>query len=307
MTESVTNSSFDTNTINEGSTLPVTVPKDQEQLFENTLCSDSTTNYITEAVSNESTSLPSDLSEAEYEQTLDYANLSSRVYDNLWDKAWDCLTSTFAPNLDFIGNTQNYTLEKQYGGWDGFDAQLYKNEETGKYVLTFSGTEAISPVDWTNNFMQILSDYSNIDSSQYQKAYDLALDLKNQYGNNLEFTGHSLGGGLAQVAALATGLPATCFCAAGLTEGTLNSLGISEDQINQNEKNIQHFNVQYDPLSDLDGNMNNESPFSNTKQYGDETYWLDNLPFTGGTYNPTRLINHFYHTIVYQMNNRNWV
>jgi putative lipase involved disintegration of autophagic bodies len=41
-------------------------------------------------------------------------------------------------------------------------------------------------------------------------------------GFSLSFTGHSLGGGLANANALATGLPATIYNPAGLNDITVN-------------------------------------------------------------------------------------
>ncbi len=248
-------------------------------------------------------SASADLSIEEYENALDMANLSARVYDALWDSALDAVAPYIFATLDFEGNTANYVVAEEYtdGGWDGFDAKLYLNTDNGKYVLVFRGTQPLSLVDWMDDLTQILNDYIDTDISQYEQAVDLAVFLQNELGNDLQITGHSLGGGLAQVAGLYTGLKTTCFEAAGTTSGTLYDLGITDDMINQNSANITHFNVQYDPLSDFDGHMNNEAPFYNTLQYGATTYWLDNIPGTWGKWNPMRVINHAYHAFVYQL------
>ncbi len=243
-------------------------------------------------------SAQANLTYEEYRNACDMANLSARVYDNLWDSAWDTVSPLFFPDLDFVANTDHYVLIQEYVDNWGFDAKLYYNTENGGYVLAFRGTEAMSPLDWISDITQILNDYISADISQYRAAVDLAALLKNQLGNNLQITGHSLGGGLAQASALYTGLKATCFEAAGVTRGTLQDLGISDAMISQNSADITHFNVQYDPLSDFDGRMNNEAPFYNTLQYGSATYWLDNLAGTGGAWNPFRVMNHFYHTFV---------
>jgi len=242
------------------------------------------------------------LSDAEYDNALDMANLSARVYDDLWDAALDSIAPTLFPDLDFEGNTEEFVVVRSYTeSWDGFDAKLYYNTEEDTYTLAYRGTQVFSVSDWLVDLTQVLNDYVEADITQYEKAVELAQELATQYGDKLQFTGHSLGGGLAQVAGLSTGLQTTCFEAAGLTADTLEDLGISNSDISANTDVITHFNVQYDPLSDFDGWMNNEAPFSNTLQYGDTTYWLDNMWGTGGTWNPMRVINHFYHTFVYKL------
>ncbi|MCP4106895.1 MAG: DUF2974 domain-containing protein [Desulfobacteraceae bacterium] len=245
-------------------------------------------------------SASANLTTEEYENALDMANLSARVYDALWDSALDTIAPYLFPTIDFEGNTANYLVVQEFtDGWDGFDAKLYINTDNNKYVLVFRGTQPLSPIDWMHDLAQVLNDYIDMDISQYEKAVDLAVALQSQLGDNLQITGHSLGGGLAQVAGLYTGLKTTCFEAAGTTSGTLYDLGITYDMIDS--ANITHFNVQYDPLSDYDGDMNNEAPFYNTLQYGATTYWLDNITGTGGTWNSMRVINHFYHAFVYQL------
>ena len=96
--------------------------------------------------------------------------------------------------------------------WTGFRAVLF--EKNGEYVLSFAGTTPLSIPDWYNNARQALGGKP----LQYQKAVDLAQELQRQYGNNLSFVGHSLGGGLASAAAHSVCGNATTFNAAGLNE-----------------------------------------------------------------------------------------
>lgn len=71
-------------------------------------------------------------------------------------------------------------------------------------------------------------------SAQYETAIALALQFRAQYGANLHFTGHSLGGGLASAAAIACGgdLTATTFNAAGVHKKTLERFGFSVEEAN---------------------------------------------------------------------------
>lgn len=242
------------------------------------------------------------LTDEELDNAIDMANLSARVYDDLWDDALDSIASVLIPTLDFEGNTSDYTLiETYYDNWDGFDAKLFYHETSDSYVLTFRGTELFSVNDWVTDLNQALNDYIDLDISQYEQAVAIALELQAIYGDSLQFTGQSLGGGLAMVAGLATGLQSTCFVAAGVTESTLEQLGIDDETLAANQDQVTHVNVRYGPLADFDGEMNNEAPFYNTLQYGGQTIWLQSIFGIGGLLNPLRVVNHFYQSVVYQI------
>ncbi|MEX2213779.1 MAG: RHS repeat-associated core domain-containing protein [Phycisphaeraceae bacterium] len=95
----------------------------------------------------------------------------------------------------------------------GFSAVLYRHMIRHDYVLSFRGTE--DGRDWDDNFMQALSGFA----PQYDQAVSLAQKVHNEVtkrGGKLIFTGHSLGGGLATMAAYATGDRAITFNAAGV-------------------------------------------------------------------------------------------
>lgn len=246
---------------------------------------------------------------ATYRNIWEMANLSARVYDGLWDYALDYVSPVIIPVLDFEGNTHMWDYVKSYGGGWGFDAQLFHNDQTGRYALVFRGTQPFSPLDWMNDIIQILNDYIDISVPQYERAIEVVNEVIGEVGSeNLQLTGHSLGGGLAQFAGIYAELPAICFEAAGTTHGTFEDFYIYPDAIEARKANITHVNVVNDPLSDFDGGMNNKAPFSNTLQHGGETYWLESISpwLTGGTANPLRVANHFYHAFVYQLFYKNF-
>jgi pimeloyl-ACP methyl ester carboxylesterase len=97
----------------------------------------------------------------------------------------------------------------------GFSATLFRNTLTGEYVLGFRGTDMAR--DHVSNVLQGIGD----PSPQYFQATALARLVNDAMGvdGNLSFVGHSLGGGLASAAALATGNNAVTFNAAGLSQG----------------------------------------------------------------------------------------
>lgn len=104
----------------------------------------------------------------------------------------------------------------------GFLAAMY-GDGHGHYVLAYSGTD--EPKDWLTNFGQGLG----FETSQYNQAMALAMQAKVAYGDGLVLTGHSLGGGLAAAAAVATDTPAITFNAAGVHNRTFDRIGLDGD------------------------------------------------------------------------------
>ena len=239
--------------------------------------------------------LPSGLSQEKYQQSLDFARLASQTYD--WD---DYLVVNVALNV-FSGisdikaqdfTTDNYHRIENGGGYidwiggEGLDYVLFE-EDDGDLVLAFRGTEPLSAVDWVEDIEQAFGQ-----SEQYEQAVDLAKELQasvNQYNQDnglqgedaieLSFTGHSLGGGLATAAALATGEDAIVFDAAGLSASTIENLNLDVT----NATAVTNFNVKGDFLSDHNGLMDNSTLGSELagivveqRQYG-ETYWLEGV------------------------------
>ncbi len=276
--------------------------------------------------------LPAGMTQADYEKTLDFAKLSSQVYD--WDDTVvaetgmalfggirDIRDQEFdTPNYREVSSTGN-DIDWWFGNDQGLDYKVFENTDTGDMVVAFRGTEPLSLEDWAENVEQVFGD-----SEQYEGAIALGRDLQaqlDQYnaenGTNkqLSFTGHSLGGGLATAAALATGNEAIVFDAAGVSDGT-----ISNNNLNTaNAANITNVNVKGDWLSDWNGRQD-DSTLGNgllgqTRQYGD-TVWLqgvnDRADFGGWLIpdwtNTAKLaesvLNHAWHVFTYQLENRNF-
>jgi hypothetical protein len=108
----------------------------------------------------------------------------------------------------------------------GFEAGLYQLDN-GSYVLAFRGTDdwgAKLSGDLDDNVLQGLG----LGSLQYSAATIAGMEVARAVGNdNLQITGHSLGGGLAAAASGRTGLPATTFNAAGLAEESQSAYTLS--------------------------------------------------------------------------------
>ena len=112
-----------------------------------------------------------------------------------------------------------------------FRAEVY-TDGAGNYVLSYRGT-AEGAADWHNNFRQGLG-YETRDGDKFSgTAVNTAVEFARVFGDNqggpsgnLAITGHSQGGGLASVGALASGVPAVTFDASGIHPNTLDRLRI---------------------------------------------------------------------------------
>jgi uncharacterized Zn-binding protein involved in type VI secretion len=109
------------------------------------------------------------------------------------------------------------------------------------YTVAFKGTT--TGKDWRTNLIQ----GSGFETKYYNQAAKVGRLAAALSPGNVRFTGHSLGGGLASAAAVASGAPATTFNAAGLHPRTEERLGKGSAPVNAwfNEK---------DPLSRLQDN-----------------------------------------------------
>ncbi len=102
-----------------------------------------------------------------------------------------------------------------------FRADVFKGPD-GKYVVAFKGTTFTSLEDWKNNLQQGTGNRSDY----YDRALMIAEQINANQPENVEYVGHSLGGGLAAAAAATNGSPATTFNAAGLNDKTFLRHGI---------------------------------------------------------------------------------
>ncbi|WP_244880756.1 phospholipase [Yersinia pekkanenii] len=127
----------------------------------------------------------------------------------------------------------------------GFLAGIYSDNQ--QYVLSFAGTNDLN--DWLSNIRQATG-YEDI---QYNQSVALGKTAKMAFGDTLIMTGHSLGGGLAATAALASGVWAVTFNAAGVSDHTLNRLGMDPAQARLSAEGggVRRYSEQYDLLTDV--------------------------------------------------------
>ncbi len=110
---------------------------------------------------------------------------------------------------------------------DGYFGALYVDtnvtyrtgSDVGAYTFVNRGTDDLSLEggDIKSNMTQA---YGQL-APQYETAVDLARQLNAELKGNIQFSGHSLGGGLASVQALTIGKSAITFNAAGISQETL--------------------------------------------------------------------------------------
>ena len=138
---------------------------------------------------------------------LELAHLADNVYHPSTVDGWSPLGEE---ELQQLGIDPSRLHQR-----DGFDAAVYRNDD-GQYVLAFAGTSSMT--DWGTNVQQGVG----LLSGQHLQAIALAQGLAGSVGSdNMVITGHSLGGGLASTASVATDIPAVTFNAAGVHPNTV--------------------------------------------------------------------------------------
>lgn len=125
--------------------------------------------------------------------------------------------------------------------------------------------------DWTNNLSQGIG----FDSDYYEQAVNIGKQIK----GNMDISGHSLGGGMASAASMASGKPAWTFNAAGLKNGTIEKYG---SKVTGKANRIHAYRVDGELLTALQ-EVHNESDYQLIKDALPESLqkkWGVSLPFT---------------------------
>ena len=183
--------------------------------------------------------------EGEAGRDADYARLAQAAYEN-GDPIPDGWRKISDDELAELGIDPS-ELDTKYG----MQATVYQNAD-GKYVLAFRGTELDREPgkDLSNDIAG-----GAFTSFQVNEAINVSTKLAKAVGpENLDFTGHSLGGELASVAAIATGGQAVTFNAAGVsvTSEALargNCLTNFGTQSPFDGSNVKAYSYELDPLN----------------------------------------------------------
>jgi type VI secretion system secreted protein VgrG len=146
----------------------------------------------------------------------------------------------------------------------GLKAAVYKSnfeQMPPEYVVVFAGTDFTSLKDWGTNIGQ----GAGLETEQYNEAMRIAGKVMANTGGaeNVEFAGHSLGGGLASAAAMVTGSKATTINSSGLNPKTAERLNIDEEVQAHRSQNIDAFYSGSDPLSNVQDSLSIPSAAGN--------------------------------------------
>lgn len=175
----------------------------------------------------------------------DAADLSAGVYNPEFsgNGTWTRLDDTQLRALGINPGMMNH-------GWPGgFRAGVFTDGQ-GRYVAAFAGTNDILS-DWLDS--NLIQSLGGTTSLQHSTAAHLAMRLKEAFGDNLMFAGHSLGGGLAGLGAAVTDSPAITFNAAGLHANTLDQYGLDPGAVRSQAQDgqIHNYTINGEPLTGL--------------------------------------------------------
>jgi hypothetical protein len=136
-----------------------------------------------------------------------------------WNKVSDAELQQMGLDPALFKDTPNVAKVAGVGvGSTGYKAALYKSDR-GEYILAYAGTNPKSGKDvWTD----VKGGLTPFTPAQFDRAMETGKAVKAKLGDNVVFTGHSLGGGLASYAAIGTGTPATLFNPMDLTRNLIS-------------------------------------------------------------------------------------
>ena len=187
--------------------------------------------------------------EGEAGRDADYARLAQAAYET-GDPIPDGWRKVDAEELKELGIDPS-----ELNTVSGMQASVYQNAD-GKYVVAFRGTELGFTLEGAKDVVADAQGATGV-SFQVEDAINLSTKIAQAVGReNVDFTGHSLGGELASAAALATGGAAVTFNAAGLSETSqaiargkcIDNFGY-DAQAPMDGSNVKAYSYAFDPLN----------------------------------------------------------
>ena len=189
------------------------------------------------------------------------------LYDN--NKSPDFLARVYEPESSVFGKDMNPTVVFRGSRAPEFPEGLMSAAKKAFLKRDVSGIKNIK--DWTNNIEQAIG----MESEYYKKAIDIGKAIRGK----TDISGHSLGGGMASAASMASGQSAWTFNAAGLNSGTVEKYG---GKILGSANNIKAYRIDGELLTSLQ-EVHNEEDYDLIKNALPESLqkpWGAALPFT---------------------------
>ena len=158
-------------------------------------------------------------------ELFEYAMMAGHVYDATRQSVNDLPVPQGWERVRYRadGDLATPPFEPPLGS--GFSTGVFRNLATGEIVISITGTtdDLLQGPDWRANLALA---FLGTLTPQYEQAIELVLQVKaeNPGAENISFTGHSLGGGLASMIALLFNRPATVFASAPFFALNLNTI-----------------------------------------------------------------------------------
>lgn len=195
------------------------------------------------------------------------------LFDNT--ESPDFLARVYQPDRSVFGNDMNPTVvfrgSRAPGLAEGTGDTI--NKILWDDVSEVKNLRIDNIADWTNNGAQGIG----WNSEYYKRAVKIGMRVKN--ASAVDISGHSLGGGMASAASMASGKPAWTFNTAGLNSGTVEKYG---GKVIGSAKNIQAYRVDGELLTTLQ-EVNSEQDYNLVKNALPEVLqkpWGTALPYT---------------------------
>lgn len=106
---------------------------------------------------------------------------------------------------------------------ENFRFRIYHDLAGEKYLIAFAGTDPVQPVHWLNNIRQ----WAGLNAEMYERGVALLGHLKPHQKERVLLTGHSLGGGIATMAAAVHRIRAVVFNPPGIHAHTLQQYDVN--------------------------------------------------------------------------------
>jgi len=131
--------------------------------------------------------------------------------------------------------------ELRHNNSNGLYAQIYYDERSNRFILGFRGTEPLNIGDWLANGRQFFGHKAK----HYQQGVQLVQHIRPDRLERVILTGHSLGGGVAPLAAVVQKIPSIVFNPPNIHVENLkkNMTEFNEDDILAIAKKIERFVV----------------------------------------------------------------